>query len=119
MIGMDATTGRVLEGDDHLAQSIGIILSTPLGTRTMRRDFGSALLELIDQPFNALTRMRMFAAIAVALDRWEPRLKLSRCTVRQLDAPSRIEVTVEGVRTDRPQPNSFTRLTLPLQLAAA
>lgn len=119
MIGMDATTGARLSGDGHLAQSIGRILSTPIGTRCMRRDFGSALLELIDQPFNALTRLRMFAAIAVALDRWEPRLKLTRVSVDQVEAPSRITVTVEGVRTDRPAANSFTRLTLPLAFAAA
>jgi len=117
--GSDVLTGRSLDGDAHLSQSIGIILSTPIGTRVMRRDFGSALFELIDQPFNALTRLRMFAAVAVALARWEPRLRLSRVSVDQGAEPYQVVVHVEGVRTDRPAPNSFARLTLPLSFSAA
>ncbi|RBL59131.1 baseplate assembly protein, partial [Xanthomonas oryzae pv. oryzae] len=49
MIGVDAITGRVIEGEQHLAQSIACILTTPIGTREQRRDFGSLLPELIDQ----------------------------------------------------------------------
>ncbi|RBI37029.1 baseplate assembly protein, partial [Xanthomonas oryzae pv. oryzae] len=33
MIGVDAITGRVIEGEQHLAQSIACILTTPIGTR--------------------------------------------------------------------------------------
>ena len=117
MRGMDAVTGRALEGDAHLAQSIGRILSTPIGTRCMRRDFGSILPELIDQPFNALTRTRMYGAVAVAIGRWEKRLRPTRFTAEQL-APGQIELTVEGYRTDRPT-NSFIRLTVPLRSYAA
>src|SRR3546814_12586651 len=43
MIGVDRATGQRLDGNDHLAQSIGDILSTPIGTRVMRRDYGSML----------------------------------------------------------------------------
>ena len=78
MIGMDRATGQQVSGVDHLAQSIADILSTPIGTRLMRRDYGSALFELVDQPLNALTRLRVFAATAVALARWEPRVRVDR-----------------------------------------
>ena len=50
MIGTHAATGKRLEGNAHLAQSIADILTTPLGTRLMRHDYGSLLPELIDQP---------------------------------------------------------------------
>ena len=54
MIGVDASTGRALDGMQHLGQSIGDILMTPMGSRVMRRDYGSLLTELIDQPiYNA------------------------------------------------------------------
>lgn len=78
MTGMDRATGRALDGDAHLRQSIADILTTPLGTRVMRRDYGSQLPELIDQPLNEATRTRLFGATATALQRWEPRLRLRR-----------------------------------------
>jgi len=119
MIGMDASTGKPLSGDAHLAQSIGDILSTPIGTRVMRRDYGSALFELLDAPMNALTRLRLFAATAVALARWEPRLKLTRVSVADPAVPGRFALTIEGQRTDDPSPNSLTRLTIPLRPVTA
>jgi phage baseplate assembly protein W len=77
-IGMQASTGVAINGVDHLMQSIHTILTTPVGSRVMRRSFGSLLPELIDQPDNAATRVRVFAAVAGALMRWEPRLRISR-----------------------------------------
>src|SRR3546814_15674025 len=73
--------GQRLRGNDKLAQSIGDILSTPIGTRAMRRDYGPMLTDLNDQPANSITRQLLFAATAVALSRWEPRLKLTRVGV--------------------------------------
>jgi uncharacterized protein len=119
MIGMDRGSGARSDGERHLAQSVGDILSTPIGTRVMRRDYGSALFELIDQPFNPLTRARMFAAIAVALARWEPRLRLTRVQVEPGDAPGRVTATVEGYRTDVPRPSAFSRLIIPLRSLAS
>ena len=114
---MNARTGTRLGGDAHLAQSIVTILQTPIGTRPMRRDFGSALFELIDQPFNALVRVRMFAAVAIALARWEPRIRLTRVAVEQGAERGQVVTTIEGTRTDRPAASAFTRLTLPLRFA--
>lgn len=37
MNGISATTGRPLSGIDHLRQSIRDILTTPIGSRVMRR----------------------------------------------------------------------------------
>ncbi|WP_028206612.1 GPW/gp25 family protein [Paraburkholderia nodosa] len=78
MRGMHATTGRATTGLAHLCQSITKILTTPLGSRIKRRDFGSELPDLIDAPNNDTTRVRLYAATATALMRWEPRLRLTR-----------------------------------------
>ena len=118
MLGMNALTGGPISGDAHLIQSIGDILSTPIGTRTMLRDYGSALFELIDAPFNPATRLRMYAATAVALQKWEPRIALTGVSiVPDPETPGVFEITLEGNRTDSPSPNSLTTLTLPLRLA--
>lgn len=118
MSGVDRHTGAPLDGNGHLAQSISDILSTPIGTRVMRRDYGSALFDLVDQPFNAATRLRMYAATATALKRWEPRFALTRVAIDRGDLPGAFIVSLEGTRTDQPAGNSLTRLTLPLRLGA-
>lgn len=81
MIGLSATTGTRLSGIGHLAQSIRDILATPIGTRVMRRDYGSRLPDLLDAPLNAATLMDVRVATVEALRRWEPRLKVTRVDV--------------------------------------
>lgn len=119
MIGMNATTGRAIEGLAHLRQSITDILTTPIGSRVMRRDYGSLLPELIDQPFNGATVVQVYGATAMALMQWEPRLQLTRVQLFAGDTPGSAYVEIEGSRTDVPQPNERTRLTIPLRGSAA
>ncbi len=52
MRGTDANTGKALSGLEHLRQSVRDILTTPIGTRVMRREYGSQLYALIDAPLN-------------------------------------------------------------------
>lgn len=78
MRGTSVATGQAVSGVDHLRQSVADILTTPIGSRVMRRDYGSDLPALIDQPDNAATQVRVYAAAATALMRWEPRLRLQK-----------------------------------------
>ena len=95
MLGINAHTGQSLSGLDHLRQSIADILSTPLNTRVMRRDYGSRIPELIDQPITPRLAVELYAATAEALRRWEPRFKLTR--VRLTDTRAGwVELTLEG-----------------------
>lgn len=96
MRGTDANTGKPLEGIAHLRQSIRDILTTPLGSRVMRRTYGSRLFDLVDRPLNAATLAEIFAATAEALLRWEPRLRVQRVQARSLSAGS-IEVDLEAI----------------------
>jgi phage baseplate assembly protein W len=116
MNGTDLATGKPLSGLDHLRQSIGVILSTPVGSRVMRRTFGSQLPALIDQPYHAATRVRLYAAIATALMRWEPRLTLASVSIDPGDAPGAFVVTLTGT-TREPGADTAT-LSVPLQLTA-
>lgn len=105
MKGMHATTGRLLEGDAHLMQSVADILTTPVGSRVQRRDYGSLLPELLDQPFNSATRLRLFGAAATALMRWEPRLQITALSVTDLSAHAPVTLDVSG--RVRGKPTSF------------
>lgn len=113
MTGMDASTGKLLDGVAHIRQSIGDILSTPIGTRVGRRDYGSLLPELVDQPMNALGRMRLMAATALAIQRWEPRVKLSAVAIQQT-GPGAFAAVLDCQRTDVTGSNARARLTVPL-----
>lgn len=81
MIGLDRRTGQPLGGIAHLRQSIEDILSTPLGSRRMRPDYGSQLRRYVDLPVNDGWKSAVQAEVARALGRWEPRLALERVRV--------------------------------------
>ena len=89
--GMSAETGRRITGADHLRQSVRDILTTPVGTRVMRRDYGSRVPALIDS--GDLVAIQSAAAEALAV--WEPRIEVTRVLARRT-APGRIEIDVEG-----------------------
>lgn len=95
MDGINASTGKRLGGLEHLAQSIKDILTTPIGSRVMRRSYGSNVPRLIDAPLNRSTLLDLYAAVAEALDLWEPRFKLEK--VQALSAePGRLELELTG-----------------------
>jgi phage baseplate assembly protein W len=119
MNGMDRQTGRPIEGADHLRQSIGDILGTPLGTRVGRRDYGSRIPELLDQPLNELTQIRVFAAAALALLRQERRARISRISLQAGDAPGSAILTITGRRTDTAAPTAAFAFSTPLSALSA
>ncbi len=83
MAGIDALSGTVLDELADIRQSIADILATPVGTRVMRRDYGSHIFDLVDAPGSPAGAMALIAAAADAIARWEQRvtLKSARITV--------------------------------------
>lgn len=116
MIGINGQTGTALTADAHLAQSIGDILATPLGSRVMRRDYGSLLFELVDRPINGAIRMLLHAATAIALRRWEPRLRLTRVILQGEPQGGHLTIRIEGKRTDLPAANQLVTLSIPIPI---
>lgn len=112
---MDATKGGPLTGADALAQSAAIVLTTPIGSRPMRRDFGSLLFDLIDGPVNAAMPMLLRAATAVALARWIPTITLSRVTLSGAPASGNLSITIEATDSTRPPANARISLTIPIR----
>lgn len=48
MNGVNSRTGKRLSGVAHLRQSVRDILTTPVGSRVLIRDYGSELFSLLD-----------------------------------------------------------------------
>ena len=80
-IGMSQRSGKAITDTDHLRQSVRDILLTPQGSRVARREYGSLLSVLIDQPQNPALRLQIMSAVYMALSRWEPRLSLDSITI--------------------------------------
>lgn len=92
--GMNRETGRAITDTGHLSQSVRDILMTPQGSRIARREYGSLLFELIDQPQNPALRLQMMSAMYMALLRWEPRLTLESVTITSaFDGSMVVELT--------------------------
>ncbi|AAO71764.1 baseplate assembly protein [Salmonella enterica] len=93
-IGMSRNDGQVIADTDHLRQSVRDILLTPQGSRLARREYGSLLSALIDQPQNPALRLQIMSAVYVALNRWEPRLTLDSITINgNFDGSMVVELT--------------------------
>lgn len=93
---MDAHTGRRISLRAHISQSIADILTTPIQSRLMRRGYGSFIPKLIDQPMTPANILRLQAATAQAIMKWEPRTRLRRATLA-MDATGRAVLQIERV----------------------
>jgi len=93
--GMGASSGRRLAGLDHVRQSIQDILRTPIGSRVMRREYGSALFALVDAPMDGVTPVEIVQAVAAALARWEPRVRLQRVEVAEASSDGRLTLALD------------------------
>lgn len=113
---MSRTTGQPITRVEHLRQSIGDILTTPIGSRVMRREYGSLIPELIDQPLNGATTVRLYAAAAAAIMRWEPRLRVSRVQLILGDRPGAATLEISG--TDAGTGERFA-VAVPVRMGAA
>lgn len=81
MIGMDRETGQPISGLAHLRQSIGDILSTPLGSRRERPEYGSGIRRFVDLPVNEGWKGAVQAEAARAIRLYEPRVDLENVQV--------------------------------------
>lgn len=112
-IGMNMRTGRALSGLEHIQQSSGVILNTPIGTRIERREFGSLVPELLDRPLNGKTRLQLLAATAIALRTWEPRITLAGMTLAiSTTRPGAATIGLDTIRTSGPSAGQRARINV-------
>jgi phage baseplate assembly protein W len=71
------------------------ILTTRIGTRCMRREYGSRVPDLVDNPINELTKVELFAAVAEALAKWEPRFRIDRVYLQSVSENGKIVLALE------------------------
>ena len=92
---MNVNTGKTISEIAHIKQSIANILSTPIGSRVMRRDYGSRLFERIDKPINGELIAEIYSDIVEAISTWEPRFEVEQVTLQSIDK-GKIVIDLEG-----------------------
>jgi phage baseplate assembly protein W len=96
MSGIDAETGRVLTGFDHVQQSLAKIITTPLGARVMREWFGNPGLRLLGENMTQSDILRFFATLWAVIELFEPRFKVRRFLVNTLSENGVADFTMDG-----------------------
>ena len=118
--GINRADGHVLRDFDHVRQSIGVILTTPVGSRVMRREFGSELFDLIDRPMTARVILAVYAAAVMAIARWEPRYAVTGVRVLEASADGGLSLEFNGTYFPRGHLGDFTpagdqRIIIPIR----
>jgi len=110
-IGLSRTDGRTLTDADHISQSLSDILRTPIGSRVMRRDYGSPLGAKLDQPPTPPPHLQIMVACYMAILKWEPRISVTAVTTER-QADGKMIVNLTGQHADTGESLS---LTLPVR----
>ena len=83
-------------GDRDVQESIRVILSTPIGERRMRPDFGCSVHDLTFETNDPTTHGLIQQAVIEALNLWEPRISVAEVNVStDQDEPARVLVEIE------------------------
>jgi phage baseplate assembly protein W len=94
MTAMARDTGKLLSGLDELRQSIEMIILTPRGTVPLFREFGSGIMEYLDQPGASLLSFK--ADLIDSIERWEPRVRVVSLTVKRNEENSSFAIELEA-----------------------
>lgn len=97
LTGLNRHSAQLLADHPHIHQAIDDILTTPLGSRVMRREYGSLLPDLIDRPMTKTLMMQLYAAIAIAVMKHEPRIRLTGIDVTY-DAGGQMTFRIDYLR---------------------
>jgi uncharacterized protein len=85
---IDPQTGTLVSasGEEKIRAAVRTILSTALGERVMRPDFGSELHNQVFASINAATLGDLASSVRQALIAWEPRIKVQDVQVSEAQA---------------------------------
>lgn len=85
-----------------------MILTTPIGSRVMRREFGSELFDLIDRPMTDQVILAIYSAAVMAIARWEPRYAVTGCKTTIAAEDGAMSMELSGVYYPRGHLGDFT-----------
>lgn len=96
MAGIDAVTGKTLDGFEHVQQSLEKILSTRPGARVMREWVGNPGLRLLGENATEDTVLLWFNTIYMLITLFEPRFRIIQFDVNDIDRLGFADFTMVG-----------------------
>lgn len=111
---MSRYNGSDLSEIEHIKQSLEDIATTPIGSRLMRRDYGTLLANLIDQPISEVLYLKIYSTLYTAYVRWEDRVDISQMNVVDIKNGQLILDIVGFLKTNSNEIN----MSIPVQLGA-
>lgn len=95
-VGLDAATGGILTGWEHVVQSLRDIFDTRFGSRIMREWYGSFVPNLLGRLVTPDEVVPYFAAITSAIEQWEPRFRVTQIQVVKVTRNGQLHVFLDG-----------------------
>lgn len=112
---MSRETGKQLTEIEHIKQSLADLISTPIGSRLMRRRYGTKLANLLDQPTSEALFLKCYSTIYTAILLWEPRVEISRLYVSEVNQGKTV-LNLEGTIV---QSGESLNMNIPLIVGAS
>ncbi len=82
-------------GPERIQDAIWIVLSTSLGERLMRPNFGAGIHDYVFQSNSDVVRTQLRTAVNDALLRWEPRIEVKDVIVQEGTQPSQVLISID------------------------
>lgn len=111
---MSRQSGVGLTELEHIKQSLEDLISTPIGSRIMRRDYGTQVANLLDQPTSEALYLKCYSTIYSAILRWEPRIDITKLNISEFNGGQTV-LDLEGVLT---QTGQSLNMNIPLLVGA-
>jgi phage baseplate assembly protein W len=87
-------TVALVKAEEDIKQSLNIILSTTLGERVMRSNFGANLMNQVFEPMDATFQPTVERIIRQAIVRFEPRINLDGVEVEIDDLEGKVNLII-------------------------
>jgi len=107
-VGLNATSGLVLTGWDHVLQSLSDIFTTGFGERIIREWYGSFVPSLLGRLITPQEVTSFFVAITSAIEQWEPRYRVSEIKVLKATREGALHFYLDGEYRPRAVYGDFT-----------
>ena len=95
-VGLNAATGAVLTGWEHVLQSLSDIFTTGFGERIIREWYGSFVPTLLGQLITPDEVTPFFVAITSAIEQWEPRFRVTEIKVLKATREGALHFYLDG-----------------------
>ena len=107
-VGLNAATGTILTGWEHVLQSLSDIFTVAFGERIIREWYGSFVPNLLGQLITPDEVPPFFVAITSAIDQWEPRFRVTEIKVLKATREGGLHFYLDGEYRPRAMYDDFT-----------